>query len=104
MSRPSDEFDETELREEFDWMYEFNSRMAEQIRGNPDVHSLHDYVRKIEWENTKLRELVADMWRGMCNNYSRNCFVCRHYPRAASPNCECEFRTRMRELGIEVDQ
>lgn len=87
-----------------------NHKEAENFKDAIEEHvasELHKFVSGLvgEAEETaKLRELVADMWRGMCNNYSRNCFVCRHYPRAASPNCECEFRTRMRELGIEVDQ
>ena len=68
-----------------------------------DIGLLETIIAGIDEENAKLRELVRDMWRGMCNSYSRNCFACKHYPRTASQKCECEFRTRMRELGIEVD-
>lgn len=58
--------------------------------------------KDLERENAKLRELVRDMWRGMCG-YAHNCFVCSHYqPIGVAPG-ECEFFTRMRELGIEVD-
>ena len=59
MSRPSDEFDETELRDEFDWMYEFNSRMAERIRGDADFHSLAGYVSELEDENASLHGRIA---------------------------------------------
>lgn len=45
-----------ELRDEFDWMYEFQSLMAERIRGDADVHNLVDYVGKLEEENADLRE------------------------------------------------
>ena len=45
-------------------------------------------------ENAKLRELVEDMWHeGMCECGSRG--------KCAS--CEYDYPTRMRELGIEVD-
>lgn len=54
--RPSDGMTLEELREEFDWISEFQSRMAERIRGDADVHNLVDYVGKLESENTKLRE------------------------------------------------
>ena len=49
------EAENAELREEYDWMYEFQSRMAERINGNPDVHNLVDYVNKLEAENARLR-------------------------------------------------
>ena len=46
-------------------------------------------------ENAKLRELVEDMWHeGMCECGSRG--------KCAS--CEYDYPTRMRELGIEVDE
>lgn len=92
MSRPSVFFDNVdELRNEYDWMYEFMSRMAESIRGNPDVHSLHDYVRKIEGENVKLRELVEEL-----------------YPLADYGAIDSSELDRahdlMRELGVEVGE
>ena len=63
MSRPSDGFELDELRDEFDWMYEFNSRMAERIRGDADVHNLVDYVTNLESDNAKLRELLRQaLW------------------------------------------
>ena len=52
--RPSDGMELDELRDEFDWMFEFQSRMAERIRGDADVHNLADYVGKLENENAKL--------------------------------------------------
>ena len=87
-----------ELREEYDWMYEFMSRMAEQIRGDPDVHSLHDYVRKIEGENASLRELVKTAWRA-CPVDQRDCYSCEH----STEWGDCWLYIRMRDLGIEVD-
>jgi hypothetical protein len=77
-----------ELRDEFDWMFEFQSRMAERIRGDADVHNLADYVAKIEAENAKLRELVRDMWEYI-------------YIGTAQDGQSLHDRTR--ELGIEVD-
>jgi len=50
-------------------------------------------VDRLQAENAKLRELVADMWHeGMCECGSRG--------KCAS--CEYDYPTRMRELGIEV--
>ena len=60
MSRPSDSFELDELKEEFDWMYEFESRMAERITHDPDVHNLVDYVNKLESENSKLKTLLSN--------------------------------------------
>ena len=61
MSRPSVFFDNVdELRNEYDWMYEFMSRMAERIRGDADVHNLADYVQKLEDENARLRSCLSD--------------------------------------------
>ena len=57
--RPSDGMELDELRDEYDWMYEFQSLMAERIRGDADVHNLVDYVCKLEDENAKLREELA---------------------------------------------
>lgn len=60
MSRPSDGFEFDELREEFDWMWEFGARMAERIRSDADVHNLVDYVRKLETENEQLKQRLTD--------------------------------------------
>ena len=52
-------------------------------------------VHCLQTENAKLRELVRDMWHeGMCECGSRG--------KCAS--CEYDYPTRMRELGIEVDE
>jgi hypothetical protein len=59
MSRPSDDFEPDELKEEYDWLYEFESHMAERITHDPDVHNLVDYVNKLESENAKLRTLLS---------------------------------------------
>ena len=56
---------------------------------------MRDRACKAEAENAKLRELVRDMWHeGMCECGSRG--------KCAS--CEYDYPTRMRELGIEVDE
>lgn len=54
--RPSDGMELDELRDEFDWMFGFQGRMAERIRGDADVHSLVDYVGKLEGENERLED------------------------------------------------
>ena len=56
-----------------------------------DAYEIHPLLA----ENAKLRELVRDMWHeGMCECGSRG--------KCAS--CEYDYPTRMRELGIEVDE
>ena len=60
--RPSDGMELDELREEFDWMFEFQSLMAERILGDADVHNLVDYVGKLESDNAELRELCEYLW------------------------------------------
>ena len=86
MSRPSDDMTLEELREEYDWIYEFQSRMAERISGNPDVHNHADYVNRLEAENAELRKLLADFRNAMWS---------------AGEWTE-PFDERMRELGVEV--
>lgn len=106
MSRPSVFFDNVdELRNEYDWMYEFMSRMAESIRGNPDVHSLHDYVAKIEDENARLRELVRGLDHCM-RSTSSSSDECAGCPLQgwSTDGFQCTKSDRMRELGIEVDE
>jgi hypothetical protein len=45
-------------------------------------------------DNAKLRELVRDMWHdGMCECDERG----------ACAECEYDYPTRMRDLGVEVD-
>lgn len=60
-------------------------------------------IDHLEAENAKLRELVADMWRGMPKSES-----CAWDSRAGccTGECsgECSFWHRMRELGVEVEQ
>jgi len=64
---------------------------AVSVDGEPSEYTF--YVP--ETENAKLRELVRDMWHeGMCECGSRG--------KCAS--CEYDYPTRMRELGIEVDE
>ena len=94
--RPSDGMTLDELREEFDWMYEFQSRMAERIREDADVHNLADYVGKLERENAELRELVADMYKFMSIAEELNAHI------KLAPSETCSFANRMRELGVEI--
>ena len=122
MSRPSVFFDNVdELRNEYDWMYEFMSRMAERIRGDADVHNLADYVQKLEDENARLRsclsddaenakaimgenkalrELVHELWGRDAGLYCSIDGTCRDP--LCRQNGECSLDNRMRELGIEV--
>ena len=96
--RPSDGMTLDELREEFDWMYEFQSRMAERIRGDADVHNLADYVGKLETENDGLRELVRDMWFwGYCGHIDSESQE-RQMLHIDAVN------QRMHELGVEVTE
>lgn len=60
-----------ELREEYDWLYEFQSYIAERISGDPDVHNHADYVNKLESENAKLREELD-----FCLKHVPNCDEC----------------------------
>lgn len=94
--KPSNGMTLEELRDEFDWMYEFQSRMAERIRDDADVHSLAGYVGKLESENAKLRELCADMFKLAGEGYvpfeDADDWMAR----------DGDIERRMRELGIEV--
>ena len=50
-------------------------------------------IKKLEAENAKLRELVADMWHeGMCECGSRG----------KCARCEYGYPDRMRELGVDA--
>ena len=63
-----------------DWNYADNSK---------------NELQQLRADNAKLRELVRDMWHeGMCECGSRG--------KCAS--CEYDYPTRMRDLGIEVDE
>ena len=59
-------------------------------------------MERLEAENAKLRELVRDMWNGMCG-YGHDCRFCEHYELCEGQRFvgECEYRRRMRELGVE---
>lgn len=51
-------------------------------------------------ENEKLRELIKDMWQGMCGN-GCNCSFCNHEVEIKGGETECEYFLRMKELGIK---
>ena len=51
------------------------------------------YLRELQAENAKLRELVRDMWHdGMCECDERG----------ACAECEYHYTDRMRELGVDA--
>lgn len=59
-----------------------------------NMNALRSDNERLKVENAKLRELVRDMWHeGMCECGSRG--------KCAS--CEYDYPTRMRELGIELN-
>lgn len=109
MSGPSDGMTMDELRDEFDWMYEFMGSMAERTCGDADVHNLVDYVRKLESENARLRELLRDAWgSGHPSKSCGECEIldeCHEYLKTALPFSRCLFEKRieerMRELGVD---
>ena len=90
----------TKAKEAEDWQLVEWLRMARggesAARWYSDkLREAHRTERKLLDENAKLRELVRDMWHeGMCECGSRG--------KCAS--CEYDYPTRMRELGIEVDE
>ena len=124
--RPSDGMDIDELRDEFDWITEFQSRMAERIRGDADVHNLVDYVGKLEAENAKLREqLEGIVGRSFRTADKMSCleaenaklrelvrdlevaFIhgpCYRWCEFKEPcnGDRCQYRDRMRELGVDA--
>lgn len=101
-----------ELREEYDWIYEFQSRMAERISGNPDVHNHADYVNRLEAENAELREenqhigLIAyELGRKSLaqeNAELRKLLVDFRDAMWRGGEWTEPFDERMRELGVEV--
>lgn len=84
---------------------EFDYELFERfVSGGPWV--AHSEYMKLKAENTKLRELVIDMWRFTGT-------ACKKYPRLFDPSAQGgqmvqlnaidAFEQRMCELGIEVD-
>lgn len=110
MSRPSDDMTLEELREEYDWIYEFQSRMADRISGNPDVHNLVDYVNKLEAENARLRSEFESIGT-VAYLYGRNDLKAeneklRELVRELANDPDAwdydYFKWRLRELGVDV--
>lgn len=68
-----------------------------------------DYAQEITslWvDNSKLRELVRDMWRftgAACKKYPRLFDPAAQAGMTVRPNAIDAFEQRMRELGVEVD-
>ena len=103
MTRPSAAFTHDELCDEFDWMYEFSSRMAERIRNDPDVHNLVAYVEKLEGQNKELRELARDYLIFYSQPGCTYCF-CHDECRKSDGPCMAGERLvdRTNKLGIEM--
>lgn len=104
MSRPSDGMTLDELRDEFDWMFEFQSRMAERIRQDADVHNLVDYVTGLEAENRKLRAM-RDAWAendAKLRELVRHLYEYRqlYFKTGIYPTDHGVTERRMRELGM----
>ena len=107
MSRPSDGMTLDELRDEFDWMFEFQSRMAERIRQDADVHNLVDYVTGLEAENRKLRAM-RDTWAendAKLRELVRHLYEYRqlYFKTGIYPTDHGVTERCMRELGIRED-
>lgn len=67
---------------------------VESAKLRHDLEEANNQAEEVCIENAKLRELVRDMWHeGMCECGSRG--------KCAS--CEYDYPTRMRELGIELN-
>lgn len=71
---------------------------------NLPCEQVSNRLTDLEEENTKLRELVADMWPHV-RHRSRMCAECE-LPCDESDECLLyePMRDRMHELGIEVDK
>lgn len=119
--RPSDGMTLEELREEYDWMCEFQSRMAERIRGDADVHNLVDYVRKLEADRERMFRACVEKNQTilrLCDERARLREMCRRlfdelytlvddnfsdvYTQYEHSDVQ-PFYDELRELGIEVD-
>lgn len=119
--RPSDGMTLDELREEFDWMCEFQSRMAERIRGDADVHNLVDYVRKLEADRERMFRACVEKNQTilrLCDERARLREMCRRlfdelytlvddnfsdvYSQYERSDVQ-PFYDELRELGVEVD-
>ncbi len=119
--RPSDGMTLDELRDEFDWICEFQSRMAERIRGDADVHNLVDYVRKLEADRERMFRACVEKNQTilrLCDERARLREMCRRlfdelytlvddnfsdvYTQY-EPSDVQPFYDELRELGIEVD-
>lgn len=92
---------ESELHDLYECLMR-NDDMADRDTYHTIVGVAND-VAEVEDKNDKLRELVRDMWNGMCAR--AECRHCEHYELKDGQRFvgECEFHRRMCEFGIEVD-
>ena len=93
------EAENAKLREQIHWLKQGDILHVltdqEYIDQCEREHLMQVSIDALDKENAKLRELVRDMWHeGMCECGSRG--------KCAS--CEYDYPTRMRELGVEVDE
>ena len=66
---------------------------SEQVAN--EIYGLYCDIGRLERENAKLRELVADLAICACGKY---CYGCPHQYDG------CDRDERLRDLGIEVDE
>ena len=78
---------------------------AERDEASMAFSKEHDRAEFLMRENTKLRELVRDMWRftgAACKKYPRLFDPCTQGGQMVRPNAIYAFEQRMRELGVEI--
>ena len=69
-------------------------------------YELCQMIANREGDLDALKRLVADMWRGMCVSYDRDCRDCEHWDDgtgAMRSRGQCEFFRRLREIGVRLD-
>ena len=81
------------------------SALDENAKLHTQLVDATEGMGRMGWRCAKLRELMADMWNGMCG-YVHDCRICEHYELYAGQRFvgECEYHRRMRELGVEADK
>lgn len=100
--RPSEGWELEELREEFDWMYEFNSRMAERITDDPDVHSLAAYVEKIERTNAELHKEL-EQWHKLTENIELPEYPLTEFQPKDLERENAKLREKVKRQAFELD-
>ena len=78
----------------YERMSEFERELWRVLFIQSDWFAGSEY-RKLQSENVKLRELVRDMFDGMCDH--DRCNICPHWQEEYNG---CEYHARMHELGV----